>query len=131
MLPLLSTLELVVLPPMHLHAVLMLCRRMTPPLDEEVENNDSRSIEANARKILENKGCPPCYHTYLEIPLRDPPEKYRAVIVYWKSFPGTGDVVLHAQFSDWKRFREYQKTVRRYYRHGNLSDFVNQVRERR
>jgi len=104
---------------------------MTPPLDEEVEDNNSRLIEAKARKSLENEGCPPCYPIYLEIPVRDPPEKYQAIIFYWKSFPGTGDVVLQAQLSDWKRFREFQKAVRRYYRHRNFSEFVDQVRERR
>lgn len=104
---------------------------MTPPLNEEVEDNDSRSIEAKARKILENEGCPPCYPIHLEIPLRDPPEEYQAIILYWKSFPGTGEVVLQAQLSDWKRFREFQKRVRRYYRHRDFSKFVDQVRERR
>ena len=104
---------------------------MTPPLDEELEDNDSRSIEAKARKILENEGCPPCYPIYLEVPLRDPPKKYQAIVFYWKSFLGTGDVVLQAQLSDWKRFREFQKAVRRYYRHRNFSEFVDQVRERR
>jgi hypothetical protein len=104
---------------------------MTPPLDEELEDNGSRTIEAKAREILETEGCPPCYPTYLEIPLRDPPEKYQAIISYWKSFPGTGDVVLQAQLSDWKRFRKFQKAVRRYHQHRNFCDFVGQVRERR
>ena len=102
---------------------------MTPPLNEEVEDNNSRSIEAKARKTLVNEGCPPCYPTCLAIPLRDPPEKYQAIILYWKSFPGTGDVILQAQLSDWKRFREFQNAVRRYYRHRNFGEFVDQVRE--
>lgn len=104
---------------------------MTPPLDDEAEDNESREMEAKARKTMETEGCPPCYPTHLEIPLREPPEKYQAIISYWKSFPGTGDVVLRAQLSDWKRFRRFQNEVRRYYRHRNFSDFVNQVRERR
>ena len=104
---------------------------MTPPLDDEVEDNESREMEAKARKTMETEGCPPCYPTHLEIPLREPPEKYQAIISYWKSFPGTGDVVLRAQLSDWKRFRGFQKEVRQYYRHRNFSEFVDQVRERR
>ena len=104
---------------------------MTPPLDDEVEDNESREMEAKARKTMETEGCPPCYPTHLEIPLREPPEKYQAIISYWKSFPGTGDVVLRAQLSDWKRFRGFQKEVRRYYRHRNFGEFVDQVRERR
>ena len=104
---------------------------MTPPLDDEVEDNESREMEAEARKTLETEGCPPCYPKYLEVPLREQPEKYQAIISYWKSFLGTGDVVLRAQLSDWKRFRNFQKGVRRYYRHRNFSEFVDQVRQRR
>ena len=104
---------------------------MTPPVDEEAEDEESRSKEATARNVLKLEGCPPCYPSYLDIPLRDPPEKYQEIISYWKSFPGTGDVVLQAQLSDWKRFREFQKRVRRYYEHRSFNDFVDQVRERR
>lgn len=39
--------------------------------------------------------------------------------------------MLRAQLSDWKRFCGFQKEVRRYYRHRNFSEFVDQVRERR
>jgi hypothetical protein len=55
---------------------------MTPPLDNKVEDNESREIEAKARKTLETEACPPCYPTYLEIPLQKPPEKYQAIISY-------------------------------------------------
>lgn len=104
---------------------------MTPPLDDEVEDNESREMEANARKTLETEGCPPCYPTHLEVPLREPLEKYQAIISYWESFPGTGDVVLQAQLSDWKRFRGFQKKVRQYYRPRKSSESANQVRERK
>ena len=104
---------------------------MTPPLDEEAENHTSRAIESEARKILEREGCPPCYPAHLEIPLHDPPAKYRPIISYWMSLPGTRDVVLQAQLSDWKRFRGFQKSVRQYYQRRNFNDFVCQVRERR
>jgi hypothetical protein len=49
---------------------------MTPPLNDEVEDNKSRKIEVKVCKILETKGCPLCYLIYLEIPLRESPKKY-------------------------------------------------------
>ncbi len=42
---------------------------MTPPLDDEVEDNESREMEAEARKTMKTEGCPPCYSAYLEVPL--------------------------------------------------------------
>ncbi|KAF2453501.1 hypothetical protein BDY21DRAFT_367029 [Lineolata rhizophorae] len=84
-------------------------RDLTPPLDPEADEEESRSIEDQARKDLEREGCPPCYPTNLEFPLRDIPEKYQGVISYWKSFPGTDDVVLRAQLSDWERFRQQSR----------------------
>ncbi|KAL9118862.1 MAG: hypothetical protein Q9187_004584 [Circinaria calcarea] len=104
---------------------------MTPPLDEEEENEESRLFEAQARKELENDGCPPCYPLDLEIPLRNPPEKYQPIIGYWQSFPGTGDVVLRAELSDWRKFRSSQSRVRRRFRNKPFSKFEDEVRERR
>lgn len=69
---------------------------MTTPVDDEEENEETRLLEAQARKGLENEGCPPCYPSYLDILLRAPPEEYQTIISYWKSFQGTGDVVLRA-----------------------------------
>lgn len=101
---------------------------MTPPLDEEEENEESRVLEAQARKELENEGCPPCYPPDLDIPLRNPPEKYQAIIWYWQSFPGTDDVVLCAQLSDWRKFRTSQGRDRARYRNQPFSNFVDEVR---
>lgn len=42
---------------------------MTRPLDDEVEDNGSREMEAEARKALNPERFPPCYPIYLEIPL--------------------------------------------------------------
>ncbi|KAK4990624.1 hypothetical protein LTR66_006748 [Elasticomyces elasticus] len=95
-------------------------RCMTPPLDEEEENEESRLLEVQARRELEKDGCPPCYPPYLETPLRNPPQEYQTIIKYWQSFPGTGDVVLCAQLSNWRKFRASQ-----------LIEFMDEVRERR
>ncbi|KAI9793764.1 MAG: hypothetical protein M1835_007070, partial [Candelina submexicana] len=109
--------------------------RMTPPVDQEAEDKEARAIEATARRVLINQGCPPCYPPHLEVPLQEPvPEKYQAIISYWQSFIGTGDVVLQAQLSDWERFCEFQKKVRRFYEqreHRDFGEFVDRVRERR
>ena len=91
---------------------------------------ESRLLEVQSRKELENEGCPPCYPSYLEIPLRNIPENYEAIISYWESFPGTGDVVLRAQLSDWQKFRAFQKKVRRYYRQRPFNENVNKACER-
>jgi len=72
------------------------------------DDEESRCIEHHARKDLEADGCPSCYPISLEVPLRDVPERYKGVTSYWQSLPGTGDVVLCAQRTDWERFRESQ-----------------------
>ncbi|KAK5011578.1 hypothetical protein LTR28_012895 [Elasticomyces elasticus] len=77
-------------------------RCMTPPLDEEEENEESRLLE-----------------------------EYQTIIKYWQSFPGTGDVVLCAQLSNWRKFRASQPKVRRRFRNKPLSEFMDEVRERR
>jgi len=88
-------------------------------------------LEAQARQDLESEGCPPCYPPDLDIPIRNPPEKYQAIIGYWYSLAGTGDVVLCAQRSDWRRFRASQPRARARYRNKPFSEFVEDTRERR
>lgn len=104
---------------------------MTPPLDQEEEDEDSRIREAQARQELENEGCPACYPPDLDVPLRHVPEEYQPIVGYWKSFPGTGDVPLCAQRSDWQRFRVFQRMARRGSQDTPFSKFEDQVRERR
>ncbi len=87
-------------------------------------------MEIQSRKELENEGCPPCYPSDLNVPLKNIPQKYQAIISYWESFPGTGDVVLRAQLSDWQKFRAFQKRVRRHYRQRPFNEFVVRVYER-
>ena len=117
----------------YLFLVLTLRRRrcITPPLDEEEENEESRLLEAQARKELENDGCLPCYSLDLEFPLRNPPEKYQPIIGYWQSFLGIDDVVLRAESSDWWKFRMSQSRVRRRFRNKPFSEYINEVCERR
>jgi len=88
-------------------------------------------LEAQARKDLESDGCPACYPLHLDVPVRNPPEKYRLIIGYWQSFSSTGDVVLCAQRSDWRNFRAFQVRVRGRYRKEQFSVFVDEVWERR
>lgn len=104
---------------------------MTPSSDEEEDDEESRLLEADARKDLESDGCPACYPPYLDVPVRNPTEKYRLITGYWQLFSSTGDVVLCAQRSDWRKFRASQQSVQDNYQHNSFSTFVNNVRERR
>jgi hypothetical protein len=82
-------------------------------LDEQEENEDSRRREAQARQELEDDGCPPCYPPDVDIPLlRNLPEECQALVGYWQSFPGTGDVPLCAQLIAWRKFRAFQQQTR-------------------
>ncbi|KJZ70485.1 hypothetical protein HIM_10114 [Hirsutella minnesotensis 3608] len=103
---------------------------MTPPLDEEEENELTRSLEAKARTALEQDGCPPCYPRDIDVPLRDLPNQYKPIIEYWRSFAGTGDAVLCAQLAKWRQFRKCQRKDRSPSRNRSFSDFVSQTRER-
>ncbi|QPG95331.1 hypothetical protein C2857_000165 [Epichloe festucae Fl1] len=105
-------------------------RCLTPPLDEDEEAELSKSLELDARLALERDGCPPCYPSGLEIPLHRPPEKYKAIVQYWQSFPQTDDMVLRAQLSNWRAFRASQRNIRRGFRDNSFSKFVDAVRDR-
>jgi hypothetical protein len=102
--------------------------RITPPLDDDEENEESRLQEDEARKRLEVEGCPPCYPSNVDI--RRPPERYRTIIGYWQSFPGTDDNVLCAQLADWQRSRASQRRDRKRHRDKHFDQFVEQVRRR-
>lgn len=88
-------------------------------------------LEAQARQELESDGCPPCYPFCLDVPIREPPEEYRDFINYWQSFASTDDVVLCAQRSDWRTFRQSQQRLRHHYRNKSFGIFLGEVRERR
>ncbi|KAF2006471.1 hypothetical protein P154DRAFT_569865 [Amniculicola lignicola CBS 123094] len=104
---------------------------ITPPPDEEEDEEESRKLEAQARHDLESDGCPPCYPLCLDVPVRNPPEKYRQIIEYWESFSATDDVVLCAQRSDWQKFRQSQQRLRQRYRNKSFRVFLDEVRKRR
>ena len=89
-------------------------------------------MESQARKDLEEEGCPPCYPTDIEFPLQDPPDKYQKIISYWQSIMGNQYEVLYAQLLDWKQFRRFQTRNRRHYLHlKTLSAFEDKIRKRR
>lgn len=102
---------------------------ITPPPDEEEDDEETRVLEAQARQDLESDGCPPCYPSHIDVPVRNPPEEYRHIVEYWQSISSTGDVVLCAQMSDWLKFRESQQRLRYRYRNKSFSMFVDKVRE--
>ena len=100
---------------------------LTPPPSDEVD----RTPEDEARENLEYEGCPPCYPPDLEFPLRNPPQEYRGIILYWDSLSGTQGFVLCAQSLDWEQFRRNQATSRRRFQGRSFSDFEDAIRRRR
>ena len=89
-------------------------------------------MESQARKDLEEEGCPPCYPTDLEFPLQDAPDRYQEIMSYWQSIMGNQYEVLYAQLLDWKQFRQFQIRNRRHYLQlKTLSAFEDKIRERR
>ena len=105
---------------------------MTPPPDPEKDAEECRVLDAQARKDLENDGCPPCYPPFLKLPIQDPPEEYRSIIDYWEGYAFADGVVLCAQRQDWRNFRLNQERARnRYRREEHFSLFLDRARERR
>ncbi|KAL8937939.1 MAG: hypothetical protein Q9211_003438 [Gyalolechia sp. 1 TL-2023] len=98
---------------------------ITPPPDEEEDNEESRLLEAQARQDLESDGCAPATRPISTSPYETRPRKY------WQSFSSTDDVVLCAQGSDWRNFRQAQRRLRHSYRNKSFSIFVDDVRGRR
>ena len=124
------------------------CRDVTPPpLTEEERRKESIVLEIQAREELRNDGCPPCYPSFvesglppcfpskLEDPLKNVPERYKAIVSYWTSRSCRHDVVFRAQLADWERFRSYQGRIRQHYRqnyrHKRFTEFLDRVRKRR
>ncbi|KAI0854540.1 hypothetical protein F4860DRAFT_112058 [Xylaria cubensis] len=106
-------------------------RDITPPPWEDAVDVESRLMEAQARQDLIDDDCPPCYPSHLEIPVRNPPPEYQAIVSYWRSLEGTGDVVLCAQRSDWRRFRDHQTWQRGRYGERKFHRYVARATERR
>ncbi|KAL9638260.1 MAG: hypothetical protein Q9164_001663 [Protoblastenia rupestris] len=105
---------------------------LTPPPDHEADVAHARYQEDQARKALEKDRCPPCYPADLGFPLENIPKEYKEILSYWKSLPGTGHVVLVAQHSDWRSFRDFQRRIRRHYLPPKcLHRFQNEARDRR
>ncbi len=119
--------------PLRFVPVLMRCQRrsLTPPVDEDEKNEESRRLEAHARKELEDAGCPPCYPPDVEITTRNVPQKFQAIVDYWLASLRTDDVVLCAQVSDYRKFLADQLQTRRRLRNKCFGKFEDEVRERR
>jgi len=111
----------------------MRCQRrsLTPPVDEDEKNEESRRLEAHARDELEDTGCPPCYPPDVDITTRNVPQKFQAIVDYWLASLRTDDVVLCAQASDYRKFLADQLQTRRRFRNKCFGKFEDEVRERR
>ena len=74
-----------------------------------------RLLEEQARKRLEQDGCPPCYPAGPSFLVGDPTEQYKKIISYWKAFPSSEGGELCAQWKDWQKFRCFQERNRLHY----------------
>ncbi|KAI9680580.1 MAG: hypothetical protein M1817_004020 [Caeruleum heppii] len=104
----------------------------TSPPDLEEERQRDRLLEGQARKRLEQDGCPPCYPASPSFPAPDPPEPDSRIMSHWKTFPFSEGGVLCAQWKDWQIFRRFQERNRQHYaQQGRFIQFTDAVRERR
>ncbi|KAJ2896231.1 uncharacterized protein MKZ38_005725 [Zalerion maritima] len=106
-------------------------RSLTPPVDEDEKNEESRRLEAHARKELEDAGCPPCYPPDVDLTTRNVPQKFQAIVDYWLASLRTDDVVLCAQVSAYRKFLADQLQTRRRFRNKCFGKYEDEVRERR
>ncbi|MCJ1464627.1 hypothetical protein MMC07_003240 [Pseudocyphellaria aurata] len=119
-----------------------------PPLEGEEAIEEFRQEEAEARKLLEDDGCPACYPPDLDIPLqnlpsefganlptdfgaKNLPSEFEAIVAHWQSRAGTLDAILCSQAADWRSFRLGQRWARANYRNKPFSRFIGPVCERR
>ncbi|KAL8765117.1 MAG: hypothetical protein Q9209_007700 [Squamulea sp. 1 TL-2023] len=103
----------------------------TSPPDLEAETERDRLLEVQARNRLELDGCPPCYPANPSFLVQDPPKSHSGIISYWEAFPSSEGGVLHAQWEDWQKFRNFQQRTRQHYaQHQIFSQFTDAVRKR-
>ena len=104
---------------------------ITPPPDFEAEANYYKVSEEEARKFLEQDGCPPCYTHEPSYSTRYFSEEYKEINLYWETWPYDSDGgVLSTQREDWRNFRSFQEKTRRYYIQ-RFDRFIEAARERR
>ncbi|KYG42067.1 hypothetical protein M433DRAFT_7454 [Acidomyces richmondensis BFW] len=104
-------------------------KAMTPPVDEKEAVEEDQRNEIQARKELENDGCPPCYPPSMQVPLQEVPEEYQGAVEHWRTYTQWGEIVLPQQLADWRRFRSYQQYVRSYYGEKKFHRYVDRIRE--
>ena len=57
-------------------------RSLTPPVDRDKKNKESRQLKAGARKEFEKTGYPPCYPPGVNITTRNIRQKFQAIMDY-------------------------------------------------
>lgn len=103
----------------------------TPPPDIEEERKVWHQMEDEARNLLEQDGCPPCYPPDPSYSVQNPLEEYREIISYWEgSFAPNGGGALNHQWVDWCKFHKFQEMNRRHYAQ-RFTQFTGAVCERR
>ena len=105
----------------------------TPPPDPEESFQRDLRMEREAYDALVNEGGIPLYPIDLILDVfNDNPGQYEDVVSYWDSFSPYGRSHLFKQLRAWRRFRDYQKRVRRYFIERNrFPEYPQRIRDRR
>nr|POE47688.1 hypothetical protein CFP56_01019 [Quercus suber] len=98
---------------------------------QEAEREEDQRLEIQARKELEDAGCPPCYPRDLDLTTQDVPEEFQPIVEYWSQGPPWERLILCTQNLDYKEFRRYQLHTRSRLRHKYFPDFEEEVLRRR
>ena len=88
--------------------------------------------EREAYKALVDDHGRPCNPIELGLDVLDNPGQYKDIISYWQGEKGVSRLLFVAQLERWRKFREYQLKVRRYYIQRNrFPEDQRKVRDRR
>ncbi|KAK7511705.1 uncharacterized protein IWZ02DRAFT_462339 [Phyllosticta citriasiana] len=110
--------------------------RIATPYNPEKLRLANVACENEARKALEESGCPPCCPIDIEYPYKKPLGKYKRIIKWWKiksKFLLLGDSWVHeAHLRDWQKFCRWrsQRRPTRCTRQA-FKKFLDEFRERR
>ncbi|KAI9777558.1 MAG: hypothetical protein M1816_004701 [Peltula sp. TS41687] len=111
-------------------------RSQTPLLPDysidPVAIEEDLKLEREAYKALIDDHGRPSHPIELGFDVRDNPGSYKDIISYWRDTSSSIRLFLLAQLNRWKKFRQFQQRVRRYYVQRNrFPEYRQKVLERR
>ena len=106
----------------------------TPPPDYEREFEEDVQEEREAYNTLVDEGGIPSYPVDLVFDVFDKnPGEYEDIVSYWESRRGGGhNSIFQTQLREWRKFRDYQLRVRRYFlERDKFPEYQQRVHDRR